>query len=290
MSASDGALDVSIAAEPRLRVAPNFGVLLGGIGLASAFILSVPLPMILNMHPNAANPMEILKAPSNAHLFGTDAQGRDVLTRVLIGMRISLAIGAATSLASFVIGTPLGILAAASRGSAAVIMRLVDTAMSLPGILLALALMAVLGPGLTDVFIVLVAMWTPLTVRMARGAALEVMSQDYVQAAVASGASSFAIFRRHLIRNALDPVIVQQTIAFAGGVLGEVTFSFVGAGVQAPNPSLGNILSDAQQNLYQAPWPAVIGSMVIVLLVLSIVVLGDGIGELLATDRGQERL
>lgn len=258
---------------------------LGGAGIAIAAVFAFVVPPLMGLDATAADPMNVLKPSSLDHLFGTDQQGRDILTRVLIGMRVSLLIGATVSIATFTVGIPLKILAAYSRPAEAVIMRVVDAAMSIPGILLALALMAVIGPGLKNVLIVLIVMWTPLTIRMARGAAMEVLSQDYIAAAVASGSSLPSIIRRHVVRNAIDPVLVQQTIAFAGGILGEVTFSFVGAGVQPPQPSLGDVLADAQLNLSYAPWPVVLAGLVVVLLVLSIVMFGDGIRSIFAIDQ-----
>ena len=269
----------------RRRLPPGASLRLGGAGVIVATLVAFLVPPLLGLDATAADPMKVLQPSSLDHPFGTDQQGRDILARVLIGMQISLLIGAAVSLVTFVVGMPLGILAAYSRPAEAVIMRVVDAAMSMPGILLALALMEVIGPGLKNVLVVLIVIWTPLTIRMARGAALEVLSQDYIAAAVASGSSLPSIIRWHVVRNAIDPVLVQQTIAFAGGILGEVTFSFVGAGVQPPSPSLGDVLADAQLNLSYAPWPVVLAGLVVVLLVLSIVLFGDGIRALFAIDQ-----
>jgi peptide/nickel transport system permease protein len=229
--------------------------------------------------------MAVLQPPAPGRLFGTDDLGRDVLVRVLFGARLSLLLGFAVSVITFLIGMPLGMLAAYARWADALIMRVVDVLMALPPILLALAFMAVVGPGLINVWIVLCVAWTPLTIRMARAAVLEVLSQGYIEAAQALGAGMPAIFARHVLRNAVDPVLVQQTVAFTGAILGEATFSFVGAGLQPPDTSLGMILSDAQQNLYQAPWIANFPAVVLVLLVLSSILLGDGLRDLLAAGR-----
>lgn len=280
-----GNVQSAVLAPVLLRRPRRLALWVGASGLFLALLLCVPVPMLMHLDPNAADAMRVLEPPSASHLFGTDAHGHDVFARVLIGLRVSLLIGAGVAVLTFLLGMPLGILAACSRVAGAIIMRVVDAAMSIPGILLALALMAVIGPGLVNVFVVLIVMWTPLTIRMARGAAMEVLPRDYIAAAEASGASVPSIIWWHVLRNAIDPVLVQQTIAFAGAILGEVTFSFVGAGVQAPQPSLGNILADSRTNIYQAPWPAVLGGIVIVLLVLSIVMFGDGIRSMFATDQ-----
>jgi peptide/nickel transport system permease protein len=264
----------------RIRPGPRFWCGLGGISLA--VLCCIVVPLALHLDPNAANPMAVLQPPGPGRLFGTDDLGRDVLVRVLIGVRLSLLLGFGVSVLTFLIGMPLGMLAAYARWADALIMRVVDALMSLPPILLALAFMAVVGPGLINVWIVLCVAWTPLTIRMARAAVLEVLSQGYIEAAQALGAGMPTIFARHVLRNAFDPVLVQQTVAFTGAILGEATFSFVGAGLQPPDTSLGMILSDAQQNLYQAPWIAIFPAGVLVLLVLSIILLGDGLHDLLA--------
>jgi peptide/nickel transport system permease protein len=262
-------------------------------GLALAIIAAIAIPFVLHLDANAADPMAVLQAPGPGHAFGTDDFGRDILVRVLIGSRLSLVLGFAVSVVTFLIGMPLGMLAAYARWADslilrivdALIMRIVDALMSLPAILLALAFMAVVGAGLLNVLIVLVVAWTPLTIRMARASVLEVLSQGYIEAALALGVGMPTIFARHVLRNALDPVLVQQTVAFTGAILGEATFSFVGAGLQPPDTSLGMMLSEAQQNLYQVPWLALFPATALVLLVLSILLLGDGLRDLLAVGR-----
>ncbi|HVC80556.1 MAG TPA: ABC transporter permease [Chloroflexota bacterium] len=248
-------------------------------------ICAIGLPLVLHVDANAADPMAVLQPPSPGHIFGTDDFGRDILVRVLIGSRLSLLLGFAVSIVTFLIGMPLGMLAAYARWADTLIMRVVDALMSLPAILLALAFMAVVGPGLTNVLIVLTVAWTPLTIRMARASVLEVLSQGYIEAAQALGVGMPTIFARHVLRNAVDPVLVQQMVAFTGAILGEATFSFVGAGLQPPDTSLGMMLSEAQQNIYQAPWLALFPAAALVLLVLSIMLLGDGLRDLLAVGR-----
>jgi peptide/nickel transport system permease protein len=248
-------------------------------------VYAIVIPLVLHLDANAADPMAVLQPPGPGHIFGTDDFGRDILARVLIGSRLSLLLGFAVSIVTFLIGMPLGMLAAYARWADTLIMRVVDALMSLPAILLALAFMAVVGPGLLNVLIVLIIAWTPLTIRMARASVLEVLSQGYIEAARALGAGMPTIFARHVLRNAVDPVLVQQTVAFTGAILGEATFSFVGAGLQPPDTSLGMMLSEAQQNIYQVPWLPAFPAAALVLLVLSIMLLGDGLRDLLAVGR-----
>ena len=267
------------------RRRPGVRFWLGAAGLILAVLYAVVVPILFHLDANAADPMTVLHGPGPGHPFGTDDFGRDVMARVFVGSRLSLGMGCALSVVTFLIGMPVGMIAAYARWADAVIMRVIDALMSLPAILLAIAFMAVLGPGLVNVLTVLIVVWTPLTIRMARASVLEVLSQGYVEAAQALGAGLPSIFIRHVLRNAIDPVLVQQTVAFTGAILGEATFSFIGAGLQPPDTSLGMILSEAQQNLYQAPWLAVFAACALVLLVLSAMLVSDGLRDVLAVKR-----
>lgn len=259
------------------------------IGLAALTAIAgaaVLAPLVWGLDPNAARPMAVLQPPGPEHPMGTDAFGRDVLTRTLFGVRLSLLIGAVVCLVSFAVGMLLGMVAAYLKAADAVVMRVVDALLALPPVLLAIAFMAVFGPGLTNVLVALVIVWTPLTIRMARASTLSILAEGYVEPAEALGARTPGIFWRHVLRNAVDPVLVQQTVAFAGAILGEATFSFIGAGIQVPRASLGSILGDAQHNLYAAPWLAVGPALVLVGLVLAIVMTGEGLRDALEKRRG----
>lgn len=271
------------APTKRLAMHMPLRLRVGASGLLLLVIASV-LPLVLGLHPNAPNGLEILQAPSIDHLLGTDDLGRDTLARVLSGLRVSVMVGAAVSLGSFVIGMPLGLLAAYSPRVGMVVMRLTDALMAIPAILLAIALVTIVTPGLGTVAAILIVVWTPLTVRMARGGALEVLAKEYVQSAVVAGVPRWQILWRYVGRNAIDPVIVQQTVAFAGGVLGEATLSFVGAGIQPPESSLGNILAESQNVLYQSPWMTLSAGVALALLVLCVILCGDGLRDILAHD------
>ena len=266
----------------RLTLRPSARIWIGATTLLTIGLCSVVLPLIFRLDPNGGNPMNLFLPPSAVHPLGTDGFGRDMLTRILFGTRISLLVGIVSSVGTFVIGMPLGMLAAYVKVADELVMRVVDALLSLPPVLLAIAFMAILGAGLTNVLVVLLIAWTPLTIRMARSATLEVLPREYVEAAGALGASTPSILYRHVLRNAIDAVLVQQTVAFVGGIIGEATFSFIGAGVQPPSASLGSILGDAQANFFQAPWLGIFPGIVLVVIALSAVLVGDGLRDLTA--------
>lgn len=267
----------------RYRVRPKLAI--GLTGLLAMLAVTVLLPWLFGWDPNAGDPRQVLQPPSWQHWMGTDAFGRDVLVRTVFGARLSLAIGAFVCVASFVLGMSLGMVAAYLRWSDGLIMRVTDALLALPPVLLAIAFVAVLGAGLVNVLVALTLVWTPLTIRMARASTLAILAEGYVEPAEALGARTPGVLWRHVLRNAVDPVLVQQTVAFAGAILGEATFSFIGAGIQVPRASLGSILGEAQYNLFAAPWLATGPAIVLVVLVLSIVLTGDGLRDLLEKRR-----
>lgn len=286
--ADAASLGTGAAAEPttprrRFRIRPKLAI--GLTGMLAMLAVTVLLPWLFGWDPNAGDPRQVLQPPSWQHWMGTDAFGRDVLVRTVFGARLSLAIGAFVCVASFVLGMSLGMIAAYLRWSDGVIMRVTDALLALPPVLLAIAFVAVLGAGLVNVLVALTLVWTPLTIRMARASTLAILAEGYVEPAEALGARTPGVLWRHVLRNAVDPVLVQQTVAFAGAILGEATFSFIGAGIQVPRASLGSILGEAQYNLFAAPWLATGPAIVLVVLVLSIVLTGDGLRDLLEKRR-----
>lgn len=286
--ADAASLSTKAPAEPasprrRLRIRPKLAI--GLTGLTAMLAVTVLLPWLFGWDPNAGDPRQVLQPPSWQHWMGTDAFGRDVQVRTVFGARLSLAIGAFVCVASFVLGMSLGMVAAYLRWSDGLIMRVTDALLALPPVLLAIAFVAVLGAGLVNVLVALTLVWTPLTIRMARASTLAILAEGYVEPAEALGARTPGVLWRHVLRNAVDPVLVQQTVAFAGAILGEATFSFIGAGIQVPRASLGSILGEAQYNLFAAPWLATGPAIVLVVLVLSIVLTGDGLRDLLEKRR-----
>ena len=222
------------------------------------------------------------KAPSAAHLFGTDELGRDVLSRVIFGARASLLAGVVSVVIALSLGVPLGLLAGyAGRFPDALISRIIDAMLATPFLILAIALAAFLGPSLENAMIAIGVSATPVFVRLTRGAVLSVKVEDYVEAARALGNPHWRIALRHILPNVVPPLIVQATLAIAAAVIAEAALSFLGLGQQPPAPSWGSMLNTAKNYIEQAPWMAVWPGLSIFALVLSFNLLGDGLRDAL---------
>jgi peptide/nickel transport system permease protein len=222
-----------------------------------------------------------LGEPNDAHLLGTDRFGRDVLSRILYGARVSLRIGIMVVLASGVIGGLVGLVAGWWPRLDGWLMRVMDGLMAFPGILLAIALAVTLGPSEMTAVIALTVAYAPRTARVMRGAVLVARAQDYVEAARATGARTARILRHHIIPATMAPLMVQQTYIFAVAILAEAVLSFVGVGPPPPQPSLGAIIADGRDNMVEAPWIALSPGVVIAMLVLGLNLLGDGLRDAL---------
>jgi peptide/nickel transport system permease protein/oligopeptide transport system permease protein len=224
----------------------------------------------------------MLLAPSGAHPFGTDRLGRDILARVIYGARVSLAVGVVAVAISVVIGLIMGALAAYyGKLWDAIIMRLADVFLAFPYILFAIALIAVLGKGYINVFIAIGILGWPTIARVFRGSILSVKENEYVDAARALGASDLRIMARHIMPNAVAPIIVYSTMSIGGAILTEAALSFLGMGVQPPTPSWGLMLSEARAFLFTAPWLMIYPGAAILTTVLAYVLLGDGLRDAL---------
>ena len=223
---------------------------------------------------------ERLQAPSLAHWFGTDELGRDVFSRLLHGGRISFLVSLVVVTISFSIGILLGSVAALSRGwMDETIMRTADVLLAFPGLLLAIALMAVLGPSLRNVILALIVIgWIPYA-RLSRALVLKFRELDFVQASRSLGASSVRIWLRHVFPNMLPTLFVQISFSFAGMILAESSLSFLGLGVQPPEPSWGNMLSDAKNHLLDAPYLTIFPGLAIFISVLCLNLLGDSLRD-----------
>ena len=258
-----------------------------GLGLVGAFaVAALGAPLIAPHDPYqvperlAANS---LAAPSLTFFFGTDLLGRDLLSRVLYGARVSLLLGVGAELFAVVIGATLGLLAGYyGRWVDAGLMRLTDSVMAFPSLVLAIGLMAVFQePGLEKVFLVLVLLgWTTIA-RVVRGEVLALKEREYVRAAQAVGARDVAILLRHLLPNCVGPLSVAATVGVAGNILAEAGLSFLGLGAQPPTISWGAMLAEGQSFLTHAPWVAVFPGLALMLTVLGINLLGDGLRDLL---------
>jgi peptide/nickel transport system permease protein len=222
-----------------------------------------------------------LIAPGAAHWFGTDDLGRDVYARVVYGARLSLVVGVAVVAFSFAVGMTAGLAAGYFRGLDNVVMRVMDGLMAFPAIILAIALMASLGPSVTNVIVAIGVVYSPRVARVVRGSVLVVRETAYVEAARALGVANLWIIVRHVVPNCLSPLIVQGSFVFAAAVLTEAALSFLGVGVPPYVPSWGNILSEGRLYLQQAPWLVLYPGAAIMLTILGLNLLGDGVRDLL---------
>lgn len=238
-------------------------------------------PWIAPSDPNEMDLISILQGPSSAHPFGTDDFGRDVLSRVLAGSRVSLIVGASVASITLVLGLALGLLAGFYRLFDEIVMRVMDLLMAFPAILLAIGIVAVLGQQLGNIIFALAIVYTPRSVRIVRGAVIATKEQDYISAARALGASDARLMIRHIALNTAAPLVVQQTFVFAYAVIAEATLSFLGVGVPAGVPSWGNIISDGRNFLEVAPWMTFTPGVFLALTVLGINLLGDGLRDLI---------
>ena len=225
--------------------------------------------------------MNNLKPPSLEHWSGTDRYGRDVLSRVIHGTQLTLKVGFLAVLGSTVIGTMVGLASVLGKISNTVLMRLVDVLMSLPGIFLALALVALMGPSEWTVIVALTVVYIPRTARIVNGRAIEIYETTFVDAARAIGADYFRILMRHVFPSVIPALIVQITFVFATVILAETSLSFLGAGAPQPAPSWGNIMSEAKDYMRQAPWLTITPGVVIFLFVMSLNLFGDLLREML---------
>ena len=228
----------------------------------------------------------IRKAPSALHWFGTDENGRDVLSRVIFGARATLLAGLVAVGIAAGAGVPLGLLAGFTGGWTDVaIGRMVDAMLACPILILAIALAAFLGPSLTNAMIAIGITATPVFVRVARAATLDAAANDYVEAARALGNPAWRVAVRHVLPNILPPILVQATLAIATAIIAEASLSFLGLGQQPPAPSWGSMLNAAQRFLTQAPWLAVFPGAAIFLTVLAFNLAGDGLRDALDPRR-----
>jgi ABC-type dipeptide/oligopeptide/nickel transport system permease subunit len=278
-----------VALPPTRRRAGPLGHrgFLAGAGLVALFVVATLLAPLLAPHdPHVVSDgvaTATLERPTPVHPFGTDALGRDLLSRVLWGGRVSLAVGVGVELMAALIGCAVG-LAAGFYGGAldAALMRFTDIVMAFPSLVLAIGLIAVFEqPGLDKVFIVLIALgWTTIA-RVVRGTVLSLKTRDYVQAARALGVGNRALMVRHLLPNALGPLLVAATIGVGSNMVAEAGLSFLGLGAQSPTLSWGAMLADGQTFLATAPWVAVFPGVALLLAVLGVNLLGDGLRDLL---------
>jgi peptide/nickel transport system permease protein len=253
----------------------------GGMLLLTV-IVALFAPFISPYPPLAYHPSIATQEPSLAHPLGTDSLGRDQLSRIIYGTRISLSVGTVTILLGGTCGTLLGLIAAYFKGWIdQVISMVVDALLSFPSLILALAIAAALGPGIINVVIALAVVRVPIYTRLARGQTLQIATQDYVTAAIVSGTPAWKIMLLHILPNIFSPLLVQASISISFAILDESILSFLGLGAQPPTPEWGSMINDAQVYLQTDPWMTVGPALAIILVVLSLNLVGDALRDLL---------
>jgi peptide/nickel transport system permease protein len=244
-------------------------------------LVALGAPVLGRVDPQLLDVKARLTAPNALHWFGTDDVGRDVWSRVIHGARLSMVVGGSVVLVSFCGGLLFGLVGGYYRALDNSLMRVMDGLMAFPGIILAIALMASLGPSVVNVIVALGVVYVPRVARIVRGSVLVIRETPYVEAARALGVPDHTVLRRHVLPNCLSPVIVQGTFIFAAAVLGEAALSFLGVGVPPQIPSWGNVLAEGRLYLQQAPWLTLFPGAAIMACILGLNLFGDGLRDLL---------
>ncbi|WP_134681121.1 ABC transporter permease [Paracoccus ravus] len=275
-------------AAPRLLLR-NRAALLGAVILAIVVLAALLAPLIAPYAPNKLSIVNKLQPPSASHLFGTDEFGRDILSRAIFAGRVSLLVSLGVVALSTVLGVILGVAAGYFRALDAPISRLLDAMMSFPDILLAIALVAALGPSVATVIIALGITYAPRLARIVRGSTLVLREMPYIEAAITLGLPTWRVLTRHLLLNLASPVLVQATFVFASAMLAEASLSFLGVGVSTDMPTWGTMLASGREYMNSAPWLMIFPGLAIVFSVLSLQLLGDGLRDLVDPRLTKER-
>lgn len=254
-----------------------------GLAVTIGFLfVAVFGPLLVTRDPNAINAAARFEAPSLQHPFGTDRYGRDVLLRIVVGARQSLFVAVVVVVSSTSIGVTFGLLAGFFRGYVdETIMRFVDVLFAFPSILLALVIIAILGPGLNKAVLALSVAFVPIMVRVTRGSAISTREEEYILAAIASGERTHSIMFRHMLPNLVSVVMVQATITFAFSILAEAGLSYLGLSAQPPTITWGVMISDGQSYISRAPWVTFFPGLAIMVTVLGLTFLGVGLRDAL---------
>lgn len=278
------------AGSAKLRALRKNRLAMTGGVIAGIFVLAALLaPLVAPYDPAQPDFGNVLAAPDWSHWLGTDDLGRDQLSRVVFGARASMQVGVLAVILAFVVGVPLGLLAGYyGKLADSVVSRVTDTMLAFPFLVLAVGLAAVLGPSLTNATIAIGISQIPAVIRITRAETLRLKHVDYVAAAVANGGGDGTVLFRHILPNATSALVVQATVGIPAAIIGEALLSFLGLGVQPPEPSLGVMLSSAQAFLAPAPWMAVFPGLAVVAATLAFNLLGDGLRDVL-DPRGATR-
>jgi peptide/nickel transport system permease protein len=244
-------------------------------------ITAILAPWITDVDPNRLSMRNKFKPPSEGWVFGTDSFGRSLWSRVVWGAQLSMLIGASVVALNAVFGILIGAAAGYFRRIDNLLMRINDALMAFPAILLAIAVTSVLGPSTFNVILALGIVYIPRTARIVRSSVIVLREMEFVQAAVAAGAGHWRILTRHILPNAMAPVIVQLSFLFAFAVLSEATLSFLGVGAVPPTPTWGNIMAEGRDFMREAPWIITIPGIALMITVMGLNFLGDGLRDVL---------
>ena len=288
-AAADGALGARRAAPSRARwgrslrrATRNTLVVLGLLGALLVVGMAIFANALAPRAPDEQNFDLIESRPSAVAVFGTDRFGRDVLSRVIHGARISLYVAITSIAVSMAVGGALGLTAGYLGGSTDnAINRVLDVFFSIPGLLLAVGIAALRGPGVNSAVLAIAIVYTPIFARVMRGPVLAERAKDYVEAVRALGATRLAVALKHILPNVISPFVVQGTVAFSQAILIEASLSYLGLSAQPPTPSWGNMLNEGRTYLETAPWISVFPGLAIMIAVLAFNLLGDGLRDVL---------
>src|SRR5438270_5545277 len=266
---------------PARRLAAGLGSREAAVGLAILVVLALVAllaPVLAPHSPESIDANRVLAGPSLSHPFGSDALGRDVLSRVLFAFRSSLSISLGAVGVALLVGIPLGVVAGYFSGWVdALLMRPVDLLLALPALLLAISLIAIVGPGRLVAMFAIAAIYLPILARVVRSSVLVVRTEAYVEGARARGASHASTIVRHVVPNSIGPALVQASVLCGFALQIEAALSFLGLGAQPPTPSLGLMLADGYQVLQQAPWADIYPGLAIAVTVVAFNLVGDGL-------------
>ena len=269
-------------------LAENKAALASGVFVLIVAVVAILAPLIAPHSPTFVDPVNRLKSPSTTNWFGTDDLGRDTFSRALYGARVSLLVGVSVMLVSTILGAIIGLVSGYYQRLDTPIMRVMDGLMAFPAILLAIAIMASLGPRTSNVVVALSVVYTPRMARLVRSMTLQLRDLPFVESARSIGLSDIPILGRYILMNSLSPVIVQATFTVAYAILAEASLSFLGAGVPPETPTWGNMLQDGERLITRAWWLSVFPGVALFLTVLTLTLFGDGLRDAL-DPRARER-
>jgi peptide/nickel transport system permease protein len=268
--------------EAYWHVRKNKWALTGFFIIISFILIGLLAPLLTHYSYDSMNAADRLRSPDSEYWFGTDDLGRDIFTRIVYGARISLQVGFFAVTGALIFGTALGVIAGFYRGWLdTVISRLFDIMLAFPSILLAIAIVAILGPSLQNALIAIAIINVPIFGRLVRSKVISIRQEEYILAAKAQGMKNSRILWQHVLPNSLAPIIVQATLGFGTAILEAAALGFLGLGAQPPIPEWGRMLSDARQYIQSAPWLMLFPGLSIMLAVLGFNMIGDGLRDVL---------